>query len=134
MPPLARPLTSFSKLQASSPVRCLHCDELPVMLQAWHLTKVLAARLNIILGAKHGSSYHNGMNRLPLAKRVQILSLLCEGSSMRSVSRLVDVSINTVTRELVLAGQACADFHDRTVRNVQSKRVGRPTKSGRLWR
>src|SRR5208283_3080766 len=65
----------------------------------------------------------NGMNRLPLAKRVQILSLLCEGSSMRSVSRLVDVSINTVTRELVLAGEACADFHDRTVRNVQSKRV-----------
>jgi len=63
------------------------------------------------------------MNRLPLAKRVQILSLLCEGSSMRSISRLVDVSINTVTRELVLAGQACADFHDRTVRNVQSKRV-----------
>jgi len=42
---------------------------------------------------------------------------------MRSVSRLVDVSINTVTRELVLAGQACADFHDRTVRNLQSKRV-----------
>jgi IS1 family transposase len=65
----------------------------------------------------------NGMNRLPVAKRAQILALLCEGSSMRSISRLVDVSINTVTRELVLAGQACADFHDRTVRNVQSKRV-----------
>ncbi len=63
------------------------------------------------------------MNRLPIAKRVQILSLLCEGSSMRSISRLVDVSINTVTRELVLAGQACADFHDRTVRAVPSKRV-----------
>jgi hypothetical protein len=45
------------------------------------------------------------MNRLPVAKRVQILSLLCEGSSMRSVSRLVDVSINTVTHELVLAGE-----------------------------
>jgi IS1 family transposase len=42
---------------------------------------------------------------------------------MRSVSRLVDVSINTVTRELVLAGEACAEFHDRTVRNVQTKRV-----------
>src|SRR5277367_5488840 len=64
-----------------------------------------------------------GVNRLPIAKRVQILSLLCEGSSMRAISRLVDVSINTVTRELVLAGQACADFHDRTVRNVQSRRV-----------
>ncbi len=42
---------------------------------------------------------------------------------MRSISRVVDVSINTVTRELVLAGQACADFHDRTVRHVQSRRV-----------
>ena len=42
---------------------------------------------------------------------------------MRSTSRIVDVSINTVTRELILAGQACADFHDRTVRHVQSRRV-----------
>src|SRR5229473_7608091 len=76
-----------------------------------------------MLDTQAESSYHHDMNRLPMAKRVQILSLLCEGSLMRSVSRLVDVSINTVTRELVLAGQACADFHDRTVRNVHSKRV-----------
>ena len=38
------------------------------------------------------------MNRLQLEKRVQILSMLCEGSSMRSISRVVDVSINTVTK------------------------------------
>jgi IS1 family transposase len=63
------------------------------------------------------------MNRLPLAKRVQILSMLCEGSSMRSISRVVGVSINTVTRELVVAGTACAAFHDATVRNVQAKRI-----------
>src|SRR5215472_3150066 len=63
------------------------------------------------------------MNRLPVAKRVQLLAHLCEGSSMRSISRLVDVSINTVTRELILAGNACLDFHDQTVRNVQSKRI-----------
>lgn len=68
-------------------------------------------------------SYTPGMNRLPIAKRSQILSLLCEGSSMRSISRVVDCSINTVTRELVVAGNACAEFHDRTVRNVKSKRV-----------
>jgi IS1 family transposase len=63
------------------------------------------------------------MNRLPVAKRVQILSMLCEGSSMRSISRVVDVSINTVTRYLILAGEACAAFHDRTVKDVHSKRV-----------
>jgi IS1 family transposase len=63
------------------------------------------------------------MNRLPLAKRVQILSMLCEGSSMRSISRVVGVSINTVTRELVVAGTACAAYHDMHVRNVKACRV-----------
>ncbi len=64
-----------------------------------------------------------GMNKLPLAKRVQILSMLVEGSSMRSISRVVDVSINTVSGLLVDAGKACAEHHDRTVRNVASKRI-----------
>jgi IS1 family transposase len=63
------------------------------------------------------------MNKLPLEKRVQILSMLCEGSSMRAVSRVADVSINTVTKILVDAGKACAEFHDKTVRNVAAKRV-----------
>ena len=63
------------------------------------------------------------MNKLPVAKRAQILSMLCEGSSMRSVSRLADVSINTVSKLLVDAGMVCAAFHDETVRGVKSKRV-----------
>ena len=63
------------------------------------------------------------MNKLPIAKRVQILSMLCEGSSMRSISRVVDVSINTVSGLLVDAGKACAAHHDKTVRNVRSKRI-----------
>lgn len=63
------------------------------------------------------------MNKLPLAKRVQILSMLCEGSSMRSISRVADVSINTVSKLLVDAGKACATFHDDTVRGVTSKRI-----------
>jgi len=36
------------------------------------------------------------MNKLPVGKRVQLLSMLCEGSSIRSISRVADVSINTV--------------------------------------
>lgn len=63
------------------------------------------------------------MNKLPLAKRVQILSMLVEGSSMRSISRVADVSINTVSKLLVDAGEACAAFHYDTVRNVSVKRV-----------
>jgi IS1 family transposase len=64
-----------------------------------------------------------GMNKLPVVKRVQILAMLCEGSSMRSISRVCDVSINTVSKLLVDAGKACATFHDETVRGVKSRRV-----------
>jgi IS1 family transposase len=63
------------------------------------------------------------MNKLPVAKRVQILSMLCEGVSMRSISRVVDVSINTVGKMVIDAGAVCAAFHDEKVRDVKSKRV-----------
>lgn len=63
------------------------------------------------------------MNKLPVAQRAQILAMLCEGSSMRSVSRLADVSINTVSKLLVDAGRFCAGFHDAKVRGVKAKRV-----------
>lgn len=63
------------------------------------------------------------MNKLPLITRVQILSMLCEGSSMRSISRVAGVSINTVTKLLIDAGHACAAFHDVKVRNVAAKAV-----------
>jgi IS1 family transposase len=63
------------------------------------------------------------MNKLPKEKRVQILSMLCEGSSMRSISRVANVSINTVSKLLVEAGKACADFHDEKVRGLKARRV-----------
>jgi IS1 family transposase len=49
--------------------------------------------------------------------------MLCEGSSMRSISRVADVSINTVTKLLVDAGEACAAFHYNVVRGVKARRV-----------
>src|ERR1051325_1138559 len=63
------------------------------------------------------------MNKLSTAKRAEILTMLCEGNSMRSVSRMADVSINTVSKLLVDAGVICAAYHNETVRNVRAKRV-----------
>lgn len=63
------------------------------------------------------------MNKLPHAKRIQILAMLCEGSSMRSISRVADVSINTVSKLLVEAGEACLVIHDEMVRNVKASRI-----------
>ena len=42
---------------------------------------------------------------------------------MRSISRVCDVSINTVVKLLVDAGKACAAFHDEKVRGVKASRV-----------
>src|SRR3954463_14927451 len=77
----------------------------------------------IALDAKHAVHYDPHMNKLPMSKRVQILSMLVEGSSMRSISRVADVSINTVSALLVDAGKACSKHHDATVQNVPSKRI-----------
>ena len=79
--------------------------------------------MNILLDGKHISSYIRGMNKLPLEKRVLILNMMVEGSSMRAISRVADVSINTVTKLLVDAGLACARFHDEAVRGVEAKQI-----------
>ncbi len=63
------------------------------------------------------------MNKLPLEKQTQIVGLLVEGMSLRAITRLADVSINTVTKLLVDLGTACAKYHDEHVRALQSKRV-----------
>ncbi len=42
---------------------------------------------------------------------------------MRSISRVVGVSFNTVDKLLQDAGAACVAFHEETVRGVQAKRV-----------
>ena len=63
------------------------------------------------------------MNKLPMHKRTMIISLLVEGMSMRAISRTGGVSINTVTKLLIEAGEACAEYHNENVRNVTASRV-----------
>jgi IS1 family transposase len=63
------------------------------------------------------------MNKLPLAKRAQVLELLCEGMSMRSIERIVGCSINTVDKLLRDAGEAALAYHDKAVRGVKSQRI-----------
>jgi IS1 family transposase len=63
------------------------------------------------------------MNKLSTVKRTQIVKALVEGNSLRSTSRMVGASINTVTKLLVDLGTVCAAFHDEHVRNVPAKRV-----------
>ncbi|MBX9777080.1 MAG: IS1 family transposase [Xanthobacteraceae bacterium] len=63
------------------------------------------------------------MNRLDAKGRAQILHLLCEGNSIRAVTRLTGASKNTVTKLMIDAGRACDDYHHWKVHGLQSKRV-----------
>jgi IS1 family transposase len=63
------------------------------------------------------------MNKLDRTARSQILHLLCEGSSIRAVTRLTGASKNTVIKLMIDAGKVCTAYHDEHVRNLKSKRV-----------
>jgi len=63
------------------------------------------------------------MNKLTHETRAQILHLLCEGMSIRAITRTVGVSKNTVAKLLEDAGRACSAYHDEHVRGVTAKRV-----------
>lgn len=68
-------------------------------------------------------AYKDVMNKLDAEKRAAILTLLCEGNSLRSITRIANVSLDTVTKLLIDAGAACAAHHEATVLNVSSRRI-----------
>jgi hypothetical protein len=63
------------------------------------------------------------MNRLTKDERASILHLLCEGSSIRAITRLTGASKNTVIKLVVDAGKAASWYQDRVFRNLTCKRL-----------
>ena len=63
------------------------------------------------------------MNKLSSELRSRIVHLLCEGMSIRAITRTAGVSKNTVAKLLFDTGLICAEYHDKHVRNVAAKRV-----------
>lgn len=63
------------------------------------------------------------MNKLTREKRIQIIALLTEGVSLRAITRITGVSINTVTKLLIDAGKACDEFQSLAFRNLTCRRI-----------
>ncbi|MEK7572091.1 MAG: IS1 family transposase [Patescibacteria group bacterium] len=63
------------------------------------------------------------MNTLSLEKKVQVISSLVEGNSIRSTVRMTGVAKGTVTRLLVAVGKACADYQDVMLRDLPCKTI-----------
>jgi IS1 family transposase len=63
------------------------------------------------------------MNKLSATRRSEIIGMMVEGVSMRSIARMTGVSLNTVVKLLADAGNACLEYQDRVLRNLSCKRV-----------
>ena len=63
------------------------------------------------------------MNRLTPEDRAKILQLLCEGMSIRAVTRITGASKNTVAKLLNDAGRALGIYQDQVFRNLTCERV-----------
>jgi len=63
------------------------------------------------------------MNKLPSAKRAEILHMMVEGVSIRAISRMTGASKNTIVKLLADAGNACADYQDKNLRGLTCKRL-----------
>jgi IS1 family transposase len=63
------------------------------------------------------------MNQLGTSKRVSVIAALVEGNSVNSTCRMTGASKHTVLKLLEDLGCACAEYHNRVVRNVKAKHV-----------
>jgi len=63
------------------------------------------------------------MNRLSADRRSQVVNALVEGNSIRATCRMTGTSKDALLKLIGDMGTACAEFHDRTVRNLTARRV-----------
>jgi hypothetical protein len=63
------------------------------------------------------------MRKLDPKQRAQILHMLCEGNSIRTIERMAGCSKNTISKLLADTGKACAAYHDEHVRNLECRRI-----------
>ncbi len=63
------------------------------------------------------------MNRLSRSERARIIRCLVEGNSLRSTVRMTGNSMNTITKLLRELGIACAEYQDRTLRDLPTERL-----------
>jgi IS1 family transposase len=63
------------------------------------------------------------MNVLSTERRAQVISALVEGNSINAITRMTGVAKHTVLNLLRDLGSACAEYHDRNVRNLHVRRM-----------
>ena len=63
------------------------------------------------------------MNKLDDAKRIQVVSSLVEGNSIRATVRMTGVAKNTIAKLLIELGAACSKYMDEVMQNLSCERI-----------
>jgi IS1 family transposase len=63
------------------------------------------------------------MNKLRKDKQIQVVVALIEGNSIRATCRMTGVAKNTVVKLLIALGKACAEYHDKALKNLPCKHI-----------
>ncbi|HEY0545685.1 MAG TPA: IS1 family transposase [Pyrinomonadaceae bacterium] len=63
------------------------------------------------------------MNKLTTERRIQVIAALVEGCSIRSTVRMTGVAKDTVIKLLVDVGTVCAEYQDKTLRDLNCRRI-----------
>lgn len=66
---------------------------------------------------------HLGRHTLPLEDAERVIALLCEGVSIRAISRLTGVHKTTILSLLLTVGAKCATLFDERVQNLKPRYV-----------
>lgn len=60
---------------------------------------------------------------LKLEKQITAISMLAEGSSVRSTERVTGIHRDTIIRLMQRVGESCASFSDKTIRDLNCTRL-----------
>jgi len=80
---------------------------------------------NADFGCNQGLLYYISRmaNKLPIEKKVLVISMLCEGASIRGVERITGVNQNTIMSLGLRVGKACARILDEKMRGLNCRNI-----------
>ncbi len=78
----------------------------------------------ILISVNNNVNKENDMaNKLATEKKVTVISMLAEGSSIRSIERITGVNRNTIMSLAIRVGTACKAIMDEKMRNLPCKQI-----------
>lgn len=83
----------------------------------------MAKTVNTAVDYACPSKHSLPMNKLDTKRRAQIIACLVEGMSVAATCRITGADKKTVLRLLKKVAEACVEYHDKHVRNLQTVRL-----------